>query len=163
MKKLIVVLMLIAPFALGQMINSPIVKAKLLKTYTNYTTSTADTTGYISLADADLYLAREVCLIGIATDSIQATVQVIGRNTQIVTGTTYLLTDVYTDSISSLGAGTTAWAATNPKTKVIVVKGPGVNVLEGCDQFKVATLVINAASNGTTSGRYLKWYLWVKW
>lgn len=159
MKKLgvILVLMLTTSFVWAQRPPEP-TKQLLIKTYTTFTATTDDTTGYISLATCDLSKAREVAIITIATDSVQATLQFIGRNSQLTK-----LTDIYTDSISTLGGGGIDWDATTPKTKVTILKGPGVNVLEGCDQLKIGTVFLNASEIGTTAGRTLKHYLWVSW
>jgi hypothetical protein len=159
MKKLIVVLMLLALCGIVQA--QPIVqKGLLFKTYTNFLYTSDDTTGWMSIPEINGVIASEWGIIGIASDSIQAVVNVVGRNSQIMSGTTYQLSDVYIDSISSLGAGVTAWAATNPKTAVIMLKDATVDRLEGCDQFKVGTVFGVAGSQGTTTGRYMKWYLW---
>jgi hypothetical protein len=158
MKKLIVVLMLLAVFSfLAQAQN--VEKARLFKTYATFVHTNDDTTGWMAIPEINGVIASEWGIIGIATDSIMTVVNVLGRNSQIKSGTTFQLTDVYIDSISVLSAGTTAWSATAPKTGVIILKGPGINRLEGCDQFAVGN-VFNTAANGTTAGRTYKLYLW---
>jgi hypothetical protein len=129
----------------------------LFSTHTNYTSSTADTTGAITigtLGDAPLR-AKYVAIIAVATDSVEINLNVIGWNRYV--GLTATKT-VYVDSITTLGAGAgTAWSATAPKLKVVVLKGPNKDNLPACTDFKVG---VNAlATQGTTSGRYLKLYL----
>lgn len=118
------------------------------KTHTNYVATTDDTTGYISLGQFDPLWASEVGLIAVATDSINATVNVIGRN-----GALTSVTDTYTfelELISNTGG-----------SLVTMLKDPTVNRLEGMTQFRVGT-VYDSDSLGTTSGRTLKWYLFWK-
>lgn len=138
---------------LGQ--NSLLYKAELFKTYTNFTATSDDTTGWVTVPVTEVLAAREVILLGISTDSIQANVYVVGRN-DILTN----ITTTVTDSITTLGAGATAWSSTNPKTKVITLKTNGTNNLPGCTQFKVGTVFGVAGSQGTTTGRTMKWYLY---
>jgi hypothetical protein len=159
MKKLIVVLMLLTVFSfLAEAQN--VEKARLFKTYSTFVATNDDTTGWMNIPEVNGVIASEWVIIGIATDSIMTVVNVLGRNSQFKSGTTYLLTDVYVDSISVFGAGAgTAWSATAPKTGVIMLKDATVNRLEGCDQFAVGN-VFNAAANGTTAGRSYKLYLW---
>ncbi len=157
MKKLslVVVLALIASVAYSQRVMSPI-KAQLFKTYTNYTSSSDDTSGYVTVPVVSPLEASEVGIIAVSTDSVEADIQALGRNSQLTT-----ITAVAIDSITTLGGGAVAWSATTPKTKVFMLKGPGVNLLAGCDQFKVG--MVFHPHEGTSTGRTLKLYLWWKY
>jgi len=119
------------------------------KTYTNYTGSTADTTGFIKLSEpvlgADFLLWNKVYLIGVATDSVAADVYVIGRNGRLTTQ----ITKTYADSIK--GTSNTL------NTVVILVEGFATDRLPGCTQVRVGT-VFRGSGNGTTTGRTMKWY-----
>lgn len=127
-------------------------KAQLFKTYTNYLSTSDDTSSTITIVpplSANLMLAREVRLLAVWTDSCAADVYVIGTN-EHVTG----ITTTYTDSIVS--------TSNTGSFKVITLKGPSTDQLAGCTQVKVGT-VFRATGNGFTAGRSLKWYVqWVK-
>jgi hypothetical protein len=132
-------------------------RAQLLKTYTNYTVSTADTTVWFSYPD--LLNCREVYLIAYATDSVHAAVVVMGRNTALPAAATTKYEDAYTDSLGlalSTAGVTTALA---PRVRVIPLKDATVDRLEGCNQFRISTIGVSAAHMGTTTGRVLQYYL----
>lgn len=124
--------------------------AQLFKTYTTFTATSDDTTGYLSLQidpvlKTQILLASEVRLLGVGTDSVAADVYVIGRN-KTLTG----ITATYADSI--VGTSNTS------NTKVINLRTPDTDLLDGCTEIKVGT-VFRATGQGTTAGRTLKWYL----
>lgn len=123
--------------------------ARLFKTYTTFTATSDDTSGYPTINVAgmgsDPLLCREVRLIGVATDSVAADVYAIGRNSTL-TGVTV----TYADSI--VGTSNTS------NTAVIVLRSSTIDRLTGCTQFKLGT-VFRAAGQGTTTGRTLKWYI----
>lgn len=129
-------------------------RAMLFKTYTNFTATSDDTTGFISLTTdpilkTDVLFARQVILLGVATDSISADVYCNGTN-QSQTG----FTTTYADSL--IGTSNSA------NRVVITLRSSTVDRLTGSTQLKVGT-VFRASGQGTTSGRTLKWYLqWVR-
>lgn len=129
-------------------------RAQLFQTYTNFTATSDDTTDNVvsftidPLIKSDVLLAREVRLLGRATDSCNADVYVIGTHGDLTTTTQSIA-----DSIINLPN------EANPDTvRVITLKGPGVDRLPGYTRIKVGT-VFRATGNGTTTGRFLKWYL----
>jgi hypothetical protein len=160
MKHLIVLLLvLLSVDAFAQQNRQNPEKGRSIVRYTNYTATSDDTTdSYIAVPITSVLLgAKEVGVITIATDSVQATLNFIGRNELLTT-----VTDTYVDSISTLGQGV-APDATTPFVKVTMLKDAVVNRLEGCTQFKIGTVFLNAAHIGTTSGRTLTHYLfWVQ-
>ena len=160
MKALAVVLMLmcLSVSALAQDVVLPAQsvaeRGVLVKTVTNFTAASDDTSGYISLLP-NLGMYREVVVYAIASDSIQAQIQILGQNTK---NTTY--TQVAIDSISVVGGGAVAWSASVPKCKGITVKGGNANLIPGCDRFKIGVVCGAASAIGTTTGRTLKLYVW---
>ena len=129
-------------------------RAQLIKTYTTYTSATTDTTSWITYPD--LLKCSELSVIYYQTDSAHADVYWMGRNTALPSAATTKYTDTFVDSIPYRGGATTALA---PRVTVRVLKGPGVNVLEGCNTFRVGTVFKNAAENGNTAGRVVQYYL----
>lgn len=129
-------------------------RAQLVKTYTTYTSATADTTSWISYPDVQL--CRELYLIKYSTDSSHADIYVMGRNTALPAAATTKYVDTFTDSLSLC---TTAITALAPKVVVRVLKGPGVDHLEGCNQLRIGTVFKNADKNGNTAGRVVQYYL----
>jgi hypothetical protein len=129
-------------------------RAQLIKTYTNYTSATADTTSWISYPD--FLLCKYVAVIKYQTDSAHADIYFMGRNTALPAAATTKYVDTFVDSIPYRGGATTALA---PRVTVRVLKGPGVDVLEGCNQFRVGTIFKNAGENGNTTGRVVQYYL----
>ena len=134
-------------------------KAQLFKTYTTYTASSDDTSGYITIEPpfgTSLLLAQEVTLLWVSTDSAAADVNVLATNDYLTTVqfTTYTDSIVVADSVAAgLNAGT---------EKVIVIKSPTVNRFPGATRIKVGT-VFRATGQGTTAGRTGKWFVqWVK-
>ena len=129
-------------------------RAMLFKTYTTFTATSDDTTGFISLTTdpilkTDVLLARLVYLLGVATDSIASDVYCNGTN-QSQTG----FTTTYADSL--VGTSNTA------NRVVITLKSYTIDRLAGSTQLKVGT-VFRATGQGTTAGRTLKWYLlWIR-
>jgi hypothetical protein len=128
--------------------------ALLIKTYTNYTSATADTTSWITAVD--IVRARYVAVIKYRTDSAHADIYFMGRNTALPSAATTKYVDTFTDSIEYRGGAITALA---PRATVRVLKGPGVDVLEACNEFRVGTVFKNAAENGNTTGRVVQYYL----
>lgn len=118
------------------------------KTYTNYIATSDDTTGYITAGQFDILWASEVGIISVSTDSVNATVNVVGRN-----GVLTSVVDTYTFEVELIG--------NTGGTLVTMLKDPTVNRLEGMTQFKVGT-VYDTDSLGTTTGRTLKHYLFWK-
>lgn len=126
-------------------------------TYTNYADD--DTVSYtsVSLSGSNIIgtriaQAEEAYLIAEYTDSIQADITLTFTNAML-SG----LTTTYADSI-----------VTNPATdnattyKVITLKdGAATNRMTVYDELDIQTIQ-RAAGAGTTSGRYLKWMLWIK-
>jgi hypothetical protein len=122
---------------------------RLFKTYSAFTATSDDTTGYVTINIpgfvADPLLCPLVRLVGIATDSVAADVYVLGRNRNLTA-----FTASYADSI--VGTSNTS------NTTVITLRAHGTDRLAGCTQFKVGT-VFRATGQGTTAGRSLKWYI----
>jgi len=138
-------------------------RARLFKTYTTFTATSDDTSGWVTIAcpgfESEPLLMPEVYLIAVATDSVAADIYVLGRNNSI-SGTLYGTDD-------SVGTATSPYADSlriygNVVKKVITLKSSTVNRLPGSTQFRVGT-VFRAAGQGTTAGRTLKWYvMWNK-
>ena len=154
-----VLVLVLAVFALSvgysqSVVSVPSLPASLIKTFTNYTAASDDSSGYLAFPSSLPLDASEVGVIFVATDSIQATLTFQGLNSRLG----YVI-DQYVDSISTLGGGAGGWSATVRKVKVVMLKDATVNVLAGCDRFKVVTTFLNASEIGTTSGRTLKEYL----
>jgi hypothetical protein len=157
MKHIIAValVMLLAVTAFGQ--NSQPGKydhAQLVKTYTNYTSATADTTAW--LTSCDIVRARYLAVIKYQTDSAHADIYFMGRNTALPAVATTKYVDTFVDSIPYRGGATTALA---PRVTVRVLKGPGVDVLEGCNEFRIGTIFKNSGENGNTTGRVVQYYV----
>jgi hypothetical protein len=129
-------------------------RAQLIKTYTNYTYETADTTSWISYPD--LLQCSYVALIKYQTDSAHADLYIMGRNTALPAAATTKYVDTFVDSIPYRGGASTALA---PRVTVRVLKGPGIDHLEGCNQLRIGTVFKNAAETGITSGRQVLYYL----
>ena len=163
MKKLIVVLLvLFAATAMAQPLH-PAERGAFVKQWATYGSSTGDTTGYISMIGTmPIKDLKEVGLLFTATDSVQAAVYVIGKNSKILVGTVAPMPATYTDSISTilwLVNGHTALAA-RPYFKAIMLKDATVNRLSGCDAFKVG--VVFTAASSDRAARVTKLYLWGK-
>lgn len=131
--------------------------AYMVKAYSNYTATSDDTTGTITWGTYPILFNSEVYLVGVATDTIQAAVYVIGSNRDLP-----YVKVVHTDSISSITHYYTdaAITATNPVVHVITLKNQTINVLGGCTDFKIGDVF--TAYEGTTSGRTMKWYVVVR-
>ena len=133
-------------------------KAQLFKTYTTYVATSDDTSNYITIVPpigADILLCREVRLIAVSTDSVNADINVIGINGYL----TSIAPTAYTDSIVASDSLTTMNAGSK---KIITIKGTALDRLIGATQMRVGT-VFRATGQGTTAGRTLKWYVeWVK-
>ena len=135
-------------------------KAQLFKTYTTYTATSDDTSGYITINVPSLgtvaFMAQEVALIWVSTDSAAADVNVIATND-------YLTTVKFTTYTDSIVASDSVAAGNNSGTqKVIVLKSPTVNRFPGATGVKVGT-VFRATGQGTTAGRTGKWFVqWVR-
>ena len=127
-------------------------RARLFKTYTDYLSTSDDTTGFVTINvpawTSDPLLCSEVVLLALATDSVNADVNVIGRN-----GTLTSVTNTYVDSITI--------ASNTGGTKAIVLRNNATERFTSAEtQIKVGTVFRNAASDlGTTTGRTLKWYI----
>lgn len=125
-------------------------RARLEKTYTNFTATSDDTSGYFTIDvpgwTSDPLFCSQVVLLGVATDSVAADVNVIGRNGSLTSD----ITVSYADSI--VGTSNTS------NTSTIILRNSTTNRLNGCTQFKVGT-VFRATGQGTTTGRTMKWYL----
>ena len=143
---LLLVFLTVGAYAQQNRLNPRIGKEDAFKTYTTFTATSDDTTAFVTVPVVDPLLAKEVILIGIATDSIAADVYAIGRNSARTS-----VTETYADSI--IGTSNTS------NIVRIVLKDNATNRLEGCDQFKLGT-VFRASGNGTTAGRTFKWFLW---
>jgi hypothetical protein len=179
MNKLIwLVLFLIPCLMFGQISGTATFRAhdgQLVKTYTTYTTASADTTGWLTISDPVIgsrpLLARELYAIWISTDSTHATVNFIGRNNTLTTvttnslgsgtiGTTAISNFTYIDSLPL--PGNKAYTSTLPYVHVITLKSPSIDRLPGCTQFQIGTVFTNAVNQGN-SARTGKWYLkWVR-
>lgn len=118
------------------------------KTYTNFTASSDDTSGYIAIGSIpDILASREVIFIAVATDSVATDLSFQGRNRTLTS-----VTESHTGGDSLVGTSNTS------NIFRIVIKDAATNLLEGLDEFKVGS-VFRASGNGTTTGRTLKFYL----
>lgn len=160
----IVVLVMLLPALLSAQSKPGVYeRAKLLKTYTTFTATSDDTISYSINASGlgDLMQAREYGLIAVASDSVSADVYVDPYNAAVY-DSAGVLEKIGTAYADSLVPGTTVWTAGTPYIKVIPLKSTTLDRLAGATQFKLGT-VFRATLNGTTAGRFLKWYLyWVK-
>lgn len=124
-------------------------RASLFKSYTNFTATSDDTTGYVTVSvpgwTSDALLCREVRLIIVATDSIADDIYVIGRNS-------------YNTNITSTYADSLVGTSNSLNTAVITLKSSTLDRMPGCTQFRVGN-VFRATGQGTTSGRTLKCYI----
>lgn len=134
-------------------------RARLFKTYTTYTATSDDTTGFVTVNlptwTSDVLLCSEVRLIWVSTDSVNADLYVIGRNGTLTTPTV-----TYADSIvigDSLATG-----SNNGSRKIVTLRSSATDRLAGCTQFKVGT-VFRATGQGTTAGRTTKIYVMYKY
>ena len=126
----------------------------IVKTYTTYTSSSGDTTSWLSLDDpvlkTNVLLANQVYLVGKTTDSAAVKVTLVARNAKLVSPwyTAYTENDTVTDNISN--------------QIVIAVKGTTVDRFPGMTDLKIGTKFL-PNGQGTTAGRKFAWYLvWVK-
>lgn len=141
--------------------------ARLVKTYLNYTATSDDTTGWITIDDAtfgNIPLALpEVYLVAVAGDSVNADVYIIGRNsvlTSALNGTADTVGTPISPYVDSLHTKSNSNSAS--VYGVITLKSSTVNRLPGCNQFRIGT-VFRATGQGTTAARTLKWYvMWNK-
>jgi hypothetical protein len=117
------------------------------KSFTNYTTTSDDTTGNITidLVGQNILLGSEVILYAVA-DSSLADVYIIPSNSFVSgeEGTTY------GDSVKTTSADN-SW-------KVIVIKSATVDRFPGFTSIKVGT-VFRATGQDVSTGRTFKWYL----
>jgi len=132
-------------------------RAQLLKTITNFTSSTAETTGWYSYPD--LLECREAYLLTYATDSVHQTLYIMGRNTALPAAATTKYVDTYADSLPLSASASAVTTALVPRVLVIPLKNGVVDRLEGCNQFRIGTVGLSAAHNGTSTGRVLQYYL----
>ena len=134
-------------------------RAKLFKTFTTFTATSDDTTGFVTVPVLDVLNASEVVFVAKQTDSVNADLYFLGFNLGVTdsAGTREEM-DMYADSIS-VNVNNGAINGTSPKYTVIPLKDATVNRLAGCTSFKVGT-VFKAAGQGTTAGRQLKYYLY---
>ncbi len=123
-----------------------LIVAKEVKNYTDYVDGSDDTTGFLAIPVVDILDASEVVFVAIATDSLQADINFIGRNSKQTS-----VTSTYTDSL--------IFTSNTSNVKRIVLKDASVNRLTGQNQVKIGT-VFRSTDLGLTSGRTLKWYLW---
>lgn len=159
MKKLMFIVLALVLVAGITDAQSPIT-ARLFKTYTTYTHTSDDTTGYVTIPVEAVMHASEVGVIAVATDSVHATVYIIGDNSQIKYSTVPLYKVVYTDSL--IAWANTAYDGTTVAltyTKYFPIRDNTHENLPGCDRFKVGTVFFNALDQGNTAGRTLKYYL----
>ena len=131
-------------------------EAQLFKTFTNYLTTSDDSTGFITF-DLDnvirdrILLAREVRVLAVATDSIYVAFNWIGYNGRFA-GTTFY-SEVTGDSMYYDGVGAVY-------SKIFTIKSPTVDRLAGATKMKVEAIFGDAATHqGFTAGRTLKLYL----
>ena len=125
-------------------------KGLLFKTLTNYNAANADTTGWINcqgVLGVDVLTAREVGVLVVATDSAKSDFVFYGRNSYVTS-----ITDSYADSIN--GENNTLNIAR------IMLKDATVNRLEGCTEFKMSSIFRSTPTNGHTTGRTCKFYLY---
>lgn len=134
-------------------------RAKLFKTFTTFTATSDDSTGFVTVPVYDVLNASEVVFIAKQTDSVSADLYFLGFNMGVTdsAGTVEEI-DMYADSIS-INVNNGAINGTSPKYTVIPLKDATVNRLAGCTSFKVGT-VFKATNNGTTAGRTLKYYIY---
>jgi hypothetical protein len=120
---------------------------------TNYTSTSDDSTAYITLSTGSLGtrvgLCREVYLVLVSTDSLATDLTVRMRNASLTS-----LTTTYTDSMIA--------TSNTLNYKVIVLKDAATNRLTAYDEIKLIA-DIRASGTGTTTGRTFKAYLaWVR-
>jgi len=167
MRKLTVVLLmiLVSGVAVAQHLE-PVQKAAYIKSYATYTNATIDTTGWISGVPGvsrNIGELSELVLLISASDSMQAAVYVLGKNTKItVGGVAAQMHAVYADSASTiLGLrNANAGFVAKPWFRAIVLKGNGVNRIPGIDAIKVA--IDFTAASSDNAGRVAKLWLWGK-
>jgi len=153
----VALLILVASVATAQIVPGNFAGAYLFKTYTTFTATSDDTSGFVTFGPDVVLNASEVALVAVATDSVNADVNVIGTNRNLLNAAgARVAVTTYADS---LNVGTTVWTTTTPYLKVITLKDGVINRLAGCTDFKVGT-VFRATLQGTTAGRTLKWYLY---
>lgn len=134
--------------------NQPVVygRAYQFKAYTNYTATSDDTTGYVTISVPGWTTVPLGCsivrLLCVATDSIADDIYVVGRNDYVTS-----ITSTYADSL--VGTSNTL------NTAVITLRAHGVDRMPGCTQFKVGN-VFRATGQGTTTGRTYKMYIQYK-
>jgi hypothetical protein len=156
MKRMFVVavMLMVAFTAFGQtqrlVLPNYVIDGYNFKTYTNYTATSDDTTGVISLegVGTNILAGSEVVLYAVA-DTCAADVYVIPSNA-LITGEE---ATAYADSLVTTSADN-SW-------KVIVVKSPTVNRFPGFTSIKVGT-VFRASGQDVSTGRTVKWYLFWK-
>lgn len=119
-------------------------------TKTNYTTATGDTTGYISIRDYD-----EVSVLAFATDSVEQLVTVDGKNSILKSSGADTILATYSDSL--VGVSNTL------NVKKFYIRGVAGERFIGCDliRFRI-TGEVGAGQNGTSTGRKMVWYLFLK-
>ena len=157
---LIFALFVLIPVMLfSQSITGQYERALKFKTFTTFTATSDDSTGYVAAPIRDVFDADEVVLVAKFTDSCNADLYFLGFNFGVTdsAGNYEEIVDVYADSIS-VNSFNGAINGTTPKYKVIALKDDTVNRLPGCTTFKVGT-VFKATGNGTTAGRKLDYYL----
>lgn len=154
MKKLMLCALMLMPLSLfGQEITKDgygvaAIDAWNFKSYTNFTATSDDTSGYLAIGGfPDILTSREVILIAVATDSVATDLQFIGRNRTLTS-----VTESHTAGDSLVGTSNTS------NIFRIVIKDAATNLLEGLDEFRVGN-VFRASGQGTTTGRTLKFYL----
>jgi hypothetical protein len=155
MKRIAILCALLATTAFAQSRHPVSESAVLLHTITNWTNSTSSATGYVAVPVKAVLTASEVDVIIVATDSIQKTLTFAGANSAF---TSTIFSGSYVDSISSWNDATVP-TATAPETKVVTLKGRGVDRLAGCDNFKITVSGGAAGAQGTSTGRTIKVYL----
>lgn len=134
-------------------------RAKLFKSYTTFTATSDDTTGFVAVPIQDILNASEVVLVAMQTDSANADLYFLGYNLSVTdSGGVREVIKTYADSIS-VNINNGAINGTTPKYTIIPLKDATVNRLPGCTSFKVGT-VFKAAGQGTTAGRQLKYYIY---
>lgn len=133
-------------------------EAQLFKTFTNYTTTSDDSTGFITfnidpvLRDRIL-LASRVQILAVANDTVYCALNWIGYNGSI-SQSTFRVTATG-DSLYYDGTGTTS--------KIFNIRTPVEDILDGATKMKVQVVFNNGATHqGTTTGRYLKLYLLIR-
>jgi len=128
-------------------------EAQLFKTFTNYITTSDDSTGFISfnidpVLRSRILLAREVRVIAVATDTVYVALNWIGRNGTLSTvGSTATGDSLYYDGTGSV-------------FKVFDIRTSDTDLLAGSTMMKAHVVFANGATHqGTTTGRTLKLYL----